>query len=81
LATIALPSDPNQLIDMLTLRMESYYTGNNGVRNETVSIAGVLKQSDVVNDEQQGFFLSHASAEAQGNVVRAICLSKVNPHF
>jgi hypothetical protein len=24
---------------------------------------------------------SHASAEAQGNVVRAICLSKVNPHF
>jgi hypothetical protein len=25
--------------------------------------------------------LSHASAEAQGNVVRAICLSKVNPHF
>lgn len=55
MATIALPSDPNQLIDMLTLRMESYYTGNNGVRNETVSIAGVLKQSDVVNDEQQGF--------------------------
>jgi hypothetical protein len=25
--------------------------------------------------------LSHASAKAQGNVVRAICLSKVNPHF
>jgi hypothetical protein len=24
---------------------------------------------------------SHASAEAQGNVVSAICLSKVNPHF
>jgi hypothetical protein len=26
-------------------------------------------------------FLSHASAEAQGNVVRAICLSKANLHF
>jgi hypothetical protein len=25
--------------------------------------------------------VSHASAEAQGNVVRAICLSNANPHF
>lgn len=46
---VILPSDPNELIDMLGLRMASFRAGNNGVRNEIVSICDVLKNMGVLD--------------------------------
>ena len=49
LSTIILPSDPNELIDMLGLRMASFKAGNNGVRNEIISISDTLKSMGVLD--------------------------------
>ena len=49
LSTIVLPSDPNELIDMLGLRMASFKAGNNGVRNEIISISDTLKSMGVLD--------------------------------
>lgn len=48
--TVILPDDPNELVNMLSLRMASYKAGNNGVRNEIVSICDTLKNMGVLNN-------------------------------
>jgi hypothetical protein len=49
-SAIVLPSDPNELVNMLSLRMASYKAGNNGVRNEIVSICDTLKNMKVLDN-------------------------------
>jgi hypothetical protein len=46
-----MPSDPNALVEMLSLRLASYKAGNTGVRNEVVDISDELKRQGVLNDE------------------------------
>jgi hypothetical protein len=50
-------------------------------RNTITNLEDSSDAHDAVNKQHVDNNISHASAEAQGNVVRAICLSKVNPHF
>ena len=46
-----MPSDPNALVEMLSLRLASYNIGNTGVRNEIVDISDELKRQGVVSTE------------------------------
>ena len=47
-----LSSDPNVLVDMLSLRLASYKAGNTGLRNEIVDICDELKRQNVLTDER-----------------------------
>jgi hypothetical protein len=58
-AAIILPSDPNELVNMLSLRMASYKAGNNGVRNEIVSICDTLKNMGVLDNNTYKSLMSH----------------------
>ena len=49
---LMLPSDPNVLVDMLSLRLASYKAGNTGLRNEIVDICDELKRQNVLTDER-----------------------------
>ena len=44
-----MPSDPNALTEMLTLRVASYKAGNTGVRNEIVDISDELLRQDIID--------------------------------
>lgn len=44
-----MPSDPNALIEMFTLRVASYKAGNTGVRNEIVDISDELLRQDIID--------------------------------
>ena len=44
-----MPSDPNALIEMLTLRVASYKAGNTGVRNEIVDISDELLRQGTID--------------------------------
>jgi hypothetical protein len=60
---------------VIVIVKDKYFTADSTPkrRNFYSSVNCIFNKSHMI--------LSHASAEAQGNVVRAICLSKVNPHF
>ena len=47
-----MPSDPNTLIEVLSLRVASYNAGNTGVRNEIVDISDELLRQSVINRAQ-----------------------------
>ena len=49
---LLLPSDPNVLVDMLSLRLASYKAGNTGLRNEIVDICDELKRQNILTDER-----------------------------
>ena len=49
---LMLPSDPNELVNMLSLRIASYKAGNTGVRNEIVDICDELKRKGALTVEQ-----------------------------
>lgn len=44
-----MPSDPNALVEMLTLRFASYKAGNTGVRNEIVDLSDELLRQDIID--------------------------------
>ena len=44
-----MPSDPNALVEMLTLRVASYQAGNTGVRNEIVDISDELLRLGILD--------------------------------
>lgn len=46
-----MPSDPNRLVEMLTLRVNSYNAGNTGVKNEIIDIADELVRQAVIDKE------------------------------
>ena len=49
---LMLSSDPNVLVDMLSLRLASYKTGNTGLRNKIVDICDELKRQNILTDER-----------------------------
>ena len=49
---LMLPSDPNVLVDMLSLRLASYKAGNTGLKNEIVDNCDELKRQNVLTDER-----------------------------
>ena len=49
---LLLLSDSDALVDMLDLRLSSYYAGNTGVKNEIVDIADELRRQSVLTDER-----------------------------
>src|SRR5688572_27585700 len=48
---IAIPSDPNELVKQLELRMHSFKAGNTGVRNEIVAMTDELLRQGVITKE------------------------------
>jgi hypothetical protein len=48
---VILPSDPNELVKQLELRMYSFKAGNTGVRNEIVGITDELLRQGVINKD------------------------------
>ena len=48
---IAIPSDPNELVKQLELRMYSFKAGNTGVRNEIVAMTDELLRQGVINKD------------------------------
>lgn len=49
---VILPSDPNELVKQLELRMYSFKAGNTGVRNEIVAIGDELLRQGVINKDE-----------------------------
>ena len=47
-----MPSDPNVLIDMLSLRVGSYKAGNTGVRNEIVDLSDELLRQGILDNNR-----------------------------
>ena len=45
-----MPSDPDTLVEMLTLRVASYKAGNTGVRNEIVDISDELRRQGIIDN-------------------------------
>lgn len=48
---IAIPSDPNELVKQLELRLYSFKAGNTGVRNEIVAMTDELLRQGVINKD------------------------------
>jgi len=48
-SSMLMPSDPNALVEMLTLRFASYKAGNTGVRNEIVDLSDELLRQDIID--------------------------------
>ena len=46
-----MPSDPNTLVNMLSLRVASYKAGNTGVKNEIIDLADDLLRQGVIDKE------------------------------
>jgi len=46
-----MPSDPNTLVNMLSLRVASYKAGNTGVKNEIIDLADELLRQGVIDKE------------------------------
>ena len=49
---LMLSSDPNVIVDKLSLRLASYKAGNKRLRNEIVDIFGELKRKNVLTDKR-----------------------------
>lgn len=48
---IILPSDPNALVELLSLRVAAHRAGNTGATNEAVAICDELLRQGVLNKE------------------------------
>ena len=63
---IILPQDPDALVDMLHLRVNSFKAGNTGVRNEIVSICDELLRQGSIDKEYyktiNNVIIKHASS-------------------
>jgi len=51
ISTIIIPQDPNELAEMLNLRLASFKAGNTGVRNEIVGICDELLRQNVIDKD------------------------------
>lgn len=50
--TIILPSDPNALVEMLSIRLAAAKAGNTGAANEAVAISDELLRQEVLNNDE-----------------------------
>lgn len=72
-----MPSDPNALIKMLSLRVASFKAGNTGVRNEIVSLSDELLRQGILDKPSN----SRLEALPPRNICRPELCSSVVLHM